>query len=258
MGSEGPTTPTTTIHVTGFKKFHGVSENPTETIANNLTEYMNKKGLPKRLVIGSSSILETAGQGALVPLYQRLQSAVNAKDSESSNSNKIIWLHFGVNSGATRFAIEKQAVNEANFRCPDEMGWKPQVRLEYWIDFKFALINKPLELMSSELLHRNLHNFMLQKVPIVPSDGGISRTRETTLPVVEITKALTEKGYEVMVSDDAGRFVCNYVYYHSLRFAEQNGIKSLFVHVPLFVTINEETQMQFAASLLEVLASIPQ
>lgn len=81
---------------------------------------------------------------------------------------------------------------------------------------------------------------------------------QTSLPVVEITKALAEKGYEVMVSVDAGRFVCNYVYYHSLRFTEQNGIKSLFVHVPLFVTINEETQMQFAASLLEVLASIPQ
>ncbi|KAK7397090.1 hypothetical protein VNO78_18257 [Psophocarpus tetragonolobus] len=221
MGSEGHTAPTTTIHVTGFKKFHGVSENPTETIVNNLTEYMNKKGLPKGLVIGSCSILETAGQGALVPLYQRLQSAIIAKDSESSNSNKIIWLHFGVNSGATRFAIESQAVNEANFRCPDEMGWKPQT------------------------------------VPIVPSDGGISRTRETSLPVAEITKALAERGYDVMVSDDAGRFVCNYVYYHSLRFAEQNGIKSLFVHVPLFMTINEETQMQFAASLLEVIASIP-
>jgi hypothetical protein len=40
-----------------------------------------------------------------------------------------IQLHFGVNSGATRFAIEHQAVNEATFRCPDEMGWKPQVRL---------------------------------------------------------------------------------------------------------------------------------
>ena len=86
------TTTTTTIHVTGFKKLHGVSKNPTETIANNLTEYMNKKGLPKGLVIGSSSILEIAGQGALVPLYQRLQSSVIAKDSESSNSNKIIWV----------------------------------------------------------------------------------------------------------------------------------------------------------------------
>ena len=94
MGSEGPTTPTTTIHVTGFKKFHGVSENPTETIANNLTEYMNKKGLPKGLVIGSCSILETAGQGALIPLYKTLQSAITSKESESSSSNKIIWVSF--------------------------------------------------------------------------------------------------------------------------------------------------------------------
>lgn len=79
---------------------------------------------------------------------------------------------------------------------------------------------------------------------------------QTTLPVEEITKALAKKGYDVMTSDDAGRFVCNYVYYHSLRFAEQNEIKSLFVHVPLFFTIDEETQMQFAASLLELLPTI--
>lgn len=92
MGSEGPPTPITTVHVTGFKKFHGVSENPTETIVNNLTEYMKKKGLPKGLVIGSCSVLETAGQGALVRLYQRLQSALTAKDSETSNSNRIIWV----------------------------------------------------------------------------------------------------------------------------------------------------------------------
>ncbi|KAL7003190.1 pyroglutamyl-peptidase I [Sarracenia purpurea var. burkii] len=217
MGSEGPAV---TIHVTGFKKFHGVSENPTETIVSNLKEYLKKKGLPKGMILGSCSILETAGQGAVVPLYQTLQSAVSTKDSESSNLGEVIWLHFGVNSGATKFAIENQAVNEATFRCPDEMGWKPQ------------------------------------KVPIVPTDGGISRTRETTLPIEEITKALAKMGFKVATSDDAGRFVCNYVYYHSLRFAEQNGVKSLFVHVPLFLTIDEETQMQFAASLLDVLASL--
>ncbi|XP_065852811.1 uncharacterized protein [Euphorbia lathyris] len=218
MGSEGP--PAVTIHVTGFKKFHGVSENPTEIIVSNLKEYMKKKGFPKGVVLGCCNVLETAGQGAIIPLYQTLQTGINTKDSESSNSGTTIWIHFGVNSGATRFAIEQQAVNEATFRCPDEMGWKPQ------------------------------------KVPIIPSDGGILRARETTLPVEEITKALVQKGFEVMTSDDAGRFVCNYVYYHSLRFAEQNGFKSLFVHVPLFLTIDEETQMQFAASLLEVLASL--
>ncbi|KAK4402099.1 UNVERIFIED_CONTAM: hypothetical protein Scaly_2599900 [Sesamum calycinum] len=218
MGSEGPI-PAVTIHVTGFKKFHGVAENPTETIVNNLQAYMHKRGLPKGLVLGSCTILETAGHGALVPLYQTLQSAVS-QDANVPNSGRVIWVHFGVNSGATRFAIENQAVNEATFRCPDEMGWKPQ------------------------------------KLPIVPADGGISRIRETSLPVEDITKSLAKMGYEVMTSDDAGRFVCNYVYYHSLRFAEQNGIKSLFVHVPLFLTIDEETQMQFAASLLEVLASL--
>ncbi|XP_020210312.1 uncharacterized protein LOC109795270 isoform X2 [Cajanus cajan] len=92
MGSEGPSAAVTTVHVTGFKKFHGVSENPTETIANNLTEYLNKKGLPKGLVIGGCNILETAGQGALVPLYQTLQSAITSKDTESSSSNKVIWI----------------------------------------------------------------------------------------------------------------------------------------------------------------------
>ncbi|KAK6911678.1 Peptidase C15, pyroglutamyl peptidase I-like [Dillenia turbinata] len=218
MGSEGP--PTVTIHVTGFKKFHGVSENPTETIVSNLKEYMKKKGLPKGVTLGSCSILETAGQGALGPLYHTLQSSVSSKGTESLNSGIVIWLHFGVNSGATRFAIENQAVNEATFRCPDEMGWKPQ------------------------------------KVPIIPGDGELSRTRESSLPVEKITGALAKMGYDVVSSDDAGRFVCNYVYYHSLLFAEQNGIKSLFVHVPLFMTLDEETQMQFAASLLEVLASL--
>ncbi|KAJ0525095.1 putative pyroglutamyl-peptidase I [Helianthus annuus] len=79
---------------------------------------------------------------------------------------------------------------------------------------------------------------------------------QTCLPVDDITKSLSNMGYDVVISDDAGRFVCNYVYYHSLRFAEQNGIKSLFVHVPLFQTIDKDTQMQFAASLLEVIASL--
>lgn len=78
---------------------------------------------------------------------------------------------------------------------------------------------------------------------------------QTTLPVEEVTNSLAEMGFDVSTSDDAGRFVCNYIYYHSLHFAEKTKIKSLFVHVPLFLTIDEETQMRFVSSLLEVLAS---
>lgn len=210
-----------TIHVTGFKKFHGVTENPTETIVKNLKGYMEKKGLPKGLVIGSCNVLESAGAGAVSSLYKILESSMD-DHVNSSGIGLVIWLHFGVNSGATRFAIENQAVNEATFRCPDELGWKPQ------------------------------------RVPIVPSDGSISRKRESSLPTHEIMKALSCMGYSVLTSDDAGRFVCNYVYYHSLKFSEQHGSKSIFVHVPLFLTINEDTQMRFAASLLEVIASLQQ
>ena len=64
---------------------------------------------------------------------------------------------------------------------------------------------------------------------------------KTCCSIEAILKFLTKKGYDVTTSDDAGRFVCNYVYYHSLRFAEQKGQKSLFVHVPLFSSIDEET-----------------
>ncbi|KAI4304244.1 hypothetical protein MLD38_039785 [Melastoma candidum] len=219
MGSEGPPQ-AITVNITGFQKFHGVPENPTETVVKNIKEYVGKRGLPKGLTLGNCSILETAGEGALTTLYETLRSVLPGKDSPSSQSGRILWVHFGVNSGATKFAIEQQAVNEATFRCPDEMGWKPQ------------------------------------KSPIVRADGGISHIRKTALPVDELTKALSAKGFDVMISDDAGRFVCNYVYYHSLYFAEQNGTKSLFVHVPLFATINKETQMQFAASLLDVLATL--
>ena len=38
-----------------------------------------------------------------------------------------VQLHLGVNSGSARFAVEWQAVNEATFRYPDELGWQPKV-----------------------------------------------------------------------------------------------------------------------------------
>ncbi|XP_021649117.2 uncharacterized protein LOC110641629 isoform X2 [Hevea brasiliensis] len=215
MGSEGPKN--VVIHVTGFKKFQGVAENPTETIVDNLKDFVDKRGLPAGVTLGSCTILETAGDGALPTLYKVLESGTAATNDDKNE--QIVWLHLGVNNGALRFAIERLAANEATFLCPDELGWQP-------------------------LQH-----------PIVPEDGEISCTRETCCSIEEVLRFLKKKGYEVTISDDAGRFVCNYVYYHSLRFAEQKGYKSLFVHVPSFLRIDEETQMHFVASLIEAIAS---
>ncbi|XP_039172764.1 pyrrolidone-carboxylate peptidase 1-like isoform X2 [Eucalyptus grandis] len=215
MGSEGPKP--VTINVTGFKKFQGVPENPTETIVNNLKSFVEKKGLPPGVTFGTCTVLEAAGDGALPMLFKVMESGISSDGSTCDA--QVVWLHLGVNSGAHKFAIERQAVNEATFRCPDELGWRPQ------------------------------------QLPIVPEDGKISRTRQTSFSTKAILEFLKKKGYDVTLSDDAGRFVCNYVYYHSLRLAEQRGSRSLFVHVPPFSRIDEETQMNFVASLLEAIAS---
>ncbi|ESR51576.1 peptidase C15 pyroglutamyl peptidase I-like protein [Citrus sinensis] len=214
MGSEGPKA--VTIHINGFKKFQGIAENPTETVVNNLKAYVERRGLPAGVTLGSCTVLEAAGDGALPTLLKTLESSIS---QTNTNNEQVIWIHLGVNSGSSKFALERQAVNEATFLCPDQLGWQPQ------------------------------------QIPVVLEDGGISRSRQTSLSTEAILKFLKKKGFDVVISDDAGRFVCNYVYYHSLRFAEQKGHKSLFVHVPLFSTIDEDTQMQFVATLFEAVAS---
>ncbi|KAK4357523.1 hypothetical protein RND71_023133 [Anisodus tanguticus] len=215
MGSEG--TKSVTIHVTGFKRFHGVAQNPTEITVNGLKDYVEKRGLPAGVTLGSCTVLETAGEGGLLTLLKVIKS--ESSSANGSNNGQVIWLHLGVNSGATKFAVERLAVNEATFRCADELGWQPQ------------------------------------RLPIVPEDGGINQTRKTSCSTESILEYLKKKGFEVTMSDDAGRFVCNYVYYHSLRSAQQKGHKSLFVHVPTFSRVNQEEQMEFVAALLEAIAS---
>ncbi|KAI3795976.1 hypothetical protein L1987_38637 [Smallanthus sonchifolius] len=215
MGSEGPKS--VVIHVTGFKKFNVFATNPTETLVSNLKSYLEKAGLPPGVSLGSCTVLETAGDGALPMLQKLLESSVSSESNPSSK--EVVWLHMGLNGGASKIAIEKQAVNEATFSCPDELGWQPK------------------------------------RLPVVPEDGEITRIRETACSIDAILEFLNKiKGCDATISDDAGRFVCNYVYYHSLWFAENKGHKSLFVHVPPFSRINEETQMQFMAALLEAIA----
>lgn len=212
MGSEGPKT--VTIHVTGFKKFQGVPQNPTESLVSNLNDYVAKRSLPSGVNLGSCTVLETAGEGARPALYKTFEAAVANQSNES-----VVWLHLGVNGGAMKFAIERQAFNEATFCCPDEFGWQP-----------------------------------LQE-PIVPDDGVTTKSRQTQCSAESICSLLKKRGFDVTLSENAGRFVCNYVYYHSLRFAEERGHKSLFVHVPLFSKIDEETQMQFVVALLDAIAA---
>ena len=64
------------------------------------------------------------------------------------------------------------------------------------------------------------------------------------------------------MSEDAGEYICNYMYYRALEACcnlRAKGINctALFLHVPNFKNIDEDTQHQFLDSLILELAKSP-
>ena len=60
-------------------------------------------------------------------------------------------------------------------------------------------------------------------------------------------------GYEVIISTDPGRFLCNFIYYKSLRNSSRDGGGAipLFVHVPPVSVVALENQIYFVKALIE-------
>jgi pyroglutamyl-peptidase len=133
---------------------------------------------------------------------------------EQSPTFTTVYLHLGVNYKGTQFQLEQCAYNDATFRIPDEQGYQPRN--------KCIVDNVPLKSSLTTLLDLET----------------ICDALHTMAPVI--------------VSTDPGRFVCNYTYYYSLTKTRQTpGVHSLFVHVPPFGVISEETQMKVVMEILQ-------
>lgn len=106
-------------------------------------------------------------------------------------------IHVGVSHLADKLTLERQA-NNTGYNSPDVTGVCPPANC------------------------------------CVSSDSCQEDKLSCCLDVVELSQAVTEQckevGLEAVVSEDAGRYLCDFVYYKSLH-ATQG--KSLFVHVPL-------------------------
>jgi len=73
----------------------------------------------------------------------------------------------------------------------------------------------------------------------------------SSLPIDALVKDLAGKwGTQVGRSEDAGRFVCNWIYYLSLSRSVEEDTQSLFVHVPPYTAISLENQQAFARDIL--------
>ena len=126
------------------------------------------------------------------------------------DDSHVLIVHLGVAASASCFHLEQQAINDCTFRCPDESGLQPQGQS----------ICEALELGSS---------------------------LATPLSLPEIAARLDEKWHSRLeLSRDAGRFLCNYIYYRSLQHAaSRKRCHSVFIHVPLQTVADLQQQANF-------------
>uniref|UniRef100_K3W7U5 Pyroglutamyl-peptidase I n=1 Tax=Globisporangium ultimum (strain ATCC 200006 / CBS 805.95 / DAOM BR144) TaxID=431595 RepID=K3W7U5_GLOUD len=109
--------------------------------------------------------------------------------------------------------------NLADFRTPDERGWVAQN----------VVIN-------------------------ADEDDAL----KTMLPLDEMLADLERVNANARISTDPGRYICNYVYFHSLHWVKTQDANhyALFLHVPEFELIPMDEQVQFVRRVIELVAAL--
>lgn len=161
-------------------------------------------------------------------------------------------IHIGVHGTATKFALEMYCYNNKDFRIPDSSGKQPEKeRIE----------------------------------PLMELDHPLM----TDLNVTEICRNLRSQGHDVAVSDDPGRYICNYIYFTSMvqqsNVSKKRGLtleddegsavgsevaaagggddfgsdprsdrnKTIFIHVPPFEIIPKQQQVEFIKAAITLI-----
>eukprot|EP01111_Echinosteliopsis_oligospora_P007346 TRINITY_DN2223_c0_g1_i1.p1 TRINITY_DN2223_c0_g1~~TRINITY_DN2223_c0_g1_i1.p1 ORF type:complete len:216 (-),score=43.11 TRINITY_DN2223_c0_g1_i1:4-651(-) len=143
-------------------------------------------------------------------------------ENNTHELSKHIFVHFGVNSSQTAFRLERIAWNENTFRVPDQRGQQP-------VKQTIEISGKPG--LHSQILVDPLHHY------------------------------LCCLGFPVEISHDAGRFLCNYIFYRSVARAEVSNQTTssknyaIFVHMPPFSAQPLEKQTVFVKELLRCIVS---
>jgi pyroglutamyl-peptidase len=100
---------------------------------------------------------------------------------------------FGVSAGESGFRLEQSAHNRLNTTLPDASGYKPDVSC---------------------------------------FDDGVEKY-DTTVPIGKICEELNKTGIAARLSDDAGDYLCNFIYYHAIKESQKTPSRTInFVHIP--------------------------
>jgi len=156
-------------------------------------------------------VIKTSAASVTVELNDIKQKL--ATDPSINCKKHIVLIHLGVDYKGKTFKLETTAFNEASFRIPDEDGYQP---------------NKEQ---------------MDEKNPL-------SERLSSSLNLEKICVDMRDRGFDVGISGDRGRFVCNYTYWLSLNNIQNDRVHVLFVHVPMFSVKSEDHQIDFIENLL--------
>lgn len=222
--------------VTGFGPFAGVATNPTAQLIDFLRSQpgqFQRLGAVREL---DARVLDVSARAcdafaADVAAALRPKTARGAKDAEDAeeDADLLIIVHLGVDACARygpAIALERCAFNECGFRCPDEDG----------------------VVLGAD------------RAVVGPSACPLGARLETGIDLERLRARMEarrdERGgtaYEVRISEDAGRFLCNYVYCRSLAACKESA---LFVHVPPFSVLGEAAQREALLDLLHALVEM--
>lgn len=64
---------------------------------------------------------------------------------------------------------------------------------------------------------------------------------ETDYDYNNLKKLFEKNGFNVVISEDAGNYLCNNIYYNGLKYIRENNLKCkmIFVHIPQIDNIND-------------------
>lgn len=204
------------VVLTGFGDFPGVANNPTNVLIKDIQRLRSSD----RLVLpdGAELLDVTSLRVAAQDVRRWLGETTSCL---CDIDDKVLMVHLGTDATSDCFKLESTAYNNATFRVPDVDGWQPNRQLI--VDGPGATLDDPLK---------------------------------TDLDLGSVQGRLHEARYNVRLSTDPGRYVCNWTYFVSLLDCRAAGCgrwHSLFVHVPPFSCIDREVQLEFVVALLTLL-----
>lgn len=222
--------------ITGFGAFANVTDNPTQQIIREL-----QVSLPAITVTN-----ETTGNSLSFEIvYYTLEVSVEFCESfiteiKSAYTDKeLYFIHLGVDCNGQHIKLEQCAYNNKTFRVPDFRGYQPeQEAIESATEFNQPKqtswdVTSVLATIHAKIANNHTANNYLLKPSFIN------------------------------ISQDPGRYLCNYIYFRSLTLHEETRLASstpftrfsIFVHVPEFYTIEKDLQINIIKLIVETLLS---